>query len=148
MNRAWLSKILNRDQLASAMNYAFGVGMSYLLAKGFDAQTAHAALGALGLTASFGFAWWMNKGVLGDVVLSLGRRFFTLALSWLTFKGYIDGQTADSMTTGLMSLLPFLLSMWGYSATPGPNLQGTTIVDTPNDDRTLWTPPALNAPTS
>lgn len=137
---------MNRDQLASIMNYAFGVGMTFLVAKGFDQHTAHAVLGTVGLLASFGFAWWMNKGVTGDIVLSLGRRFFALALAWLTFKGWITEDVGTSITTGLMTLLPMLLSMWGYSSAAGPNLEGTTITDAPGDDRTIWTPPALPAP--
>ena len=138
--------MLNRDQLASILNYAFGVGMTFLLAKGFDTHTAHAVLGAVGILASFGFAWWMNHGVNGDVLLSLGRRLFALALAWLTFKGWIDGDTATAITTGLMAALPIFLSMWGYSTTAGPNLPGTTVTDEPGDDRTLWTPPKTEPP--
>jgi cyanate permease len=120
---------MNRDQVASLMNYAFGIFMTFLVSKGVDQHAAHVLVGSLGLVASFGFAWWMNHGVTGDIILSLLRRFFTLALSYLTFRGWITEDLGTSISTAVMSGLPILLSMWGYSPAPGPNLPGTTIFD-------------------
>lgn len=137
--------MMNRDQLASIMNYAFGIGMSFLLSKGYEQHLIYFVLGTLGLIASFGFAWWMNHGVNGDIILSLGRRFFALALAYLTFTGFVTEEISTTIMTTAMAALPVLLSMWGYSETAGPNLPGTTITDA-TVDRTLWSPPVAVIP--
>lgn len=132
---------MNRDQLFSALNWVLAMGATWLLARGFDQGTTKAIIGLLSLVVSFALAWWMNHGVLGDVILSFVRRILGVVFGYLTFRGIITQETADVVITGVMSFVPIVLSMWGYSKYAGPNLPGTTIVDPPDDPRVVWIEP-------
>jgi len=134
---------MNRDQLFSALNWALAMGATWLMARGFDQGTTKAIIGLLALVISFALAWWMNHGVFGDIVISFVRRVLGVVFGYLTFRGIITQDTADVIITGAMTIVPVVMSMWGYSKFAGPNLPGTTIVDPPSDTRGIWLEPKI-----
>lgn len=129
------------------LNWVLALGATWLLARGFDQETTKAVVGSVALLISFGLAWWMNHGVTGDIAMAMIRRLLGVGAAYATFKGIISGQTADTMVTAIMTAVPVILSMWGYSTAAGPNLPGTTVVDAPTEDRTIWLEPKLPAKT-
>lgn len=139
---------MNRDQIFSALNYVFAFLATFLVARGVDTSTVKLVIGVLCIGASVAVGWWLNHGVAGDIILSAGRKLVAVVLAYLSFRGFITGETADAIVTGLGTLIPMILAMWGYSAAAGPNLPGTTIQDD-DDSRTVWMqPPALPAPSA
>ena len=121
----------NNDQILMAGNYVLALIGSMLLAWGASSDDVNFATGLFAIIASFCLAVWMNHANVSDIILSVARRMVFILGAYGVAKGWVSETMAHQIVNGILAVLPVLLAFWHYGDAPGPNLDGTTIVDPP-----------------